>query len=580
MLKNLKIKSRLALSYIIIMVFTLLIAALALTGLKNANKELNEFTDHPYTADNAVKMCRIEVNVAARTIREMLIDPNTSKYPEYRSAVEEKVSSIRDNLEIFAKSYEKEDGLKEKYEVALNNWVNIGYRIIDEIEKGNNENAGTMLINECTPALEELISIAKEIDSSTTAMKTAALRKSIVDTNMSSLIVIILLATAATCSVIIALAVTKSIIVPVKQVENVAKQLSQGILSADIDYTAKDELGSMAENMRASMKTLSIYVHDIDVALETMANGDFNIAASQPFIGDFQNIEKSFMDFSAQMSDTLKGINTASYQVSSGSEQVATSSQALSEGAAAQAAAIQQLSATITEITKQINSNADDAQTANGLSNKAGNGVASSNVKMHEMIAAMSEISQKSEEIGKIIKTIDDIAFQTNILALNAAVEAARAGAAGKGFAVVADEVRNLAQKSAEAAKNTTLLIDGTVTAVSNGRKIADETAKSLLDIVDDAHMVTSMVMNIAISSKEQANGANQIAEAVEQISGVVQTNSATAEESAAASEELNSQADMMKQMVSHFKLKNGETHTDSQVKLDQKITPFTSEKY
>ncbi|MEG1049511.1 MAG: methyl-accepting chemotaxis protein, partial [Oscillospiraceae bacterium] len=295
-----------------------------------------------------------------------------------------------------------------------------------------------------------------------------------------------------------------------------------------------------------------------DMALATMAAGDFNISKAEPFIGDFENIERSFNEFSTKISQTLWQINMASDQVNSGAVQVSTAAQELSRGATEQSSSIEELSATISEITAQIAANAKNARSASELSHKAGEGVAQSDEHMQDMIVAMQDISNKSVEISKIIKTIDDIAFQTNILALNAAVEAARAGSAGKGFAVVADEVRNLAQKSAEAAKGTTGLIEGTVTAVSQGRKIADETAKSLGAVVENVNHVKLMVSEIADASDKQSEGAQQVNIGVEQISAVVQTNSATAEESAAASEELSGQAQMLKDLVSDFKLAKG----------------------
>lgn len=556
MLKNLKIKYRLIFSYAIIVILSLIISILALTGLKEANQSLNEFIKHSFAADTAVKMCRIETNVAARTIREMLIDNEASKFSAYRTQVQSTVDQLNQNLESFKESYTPDDGLKEKYETALKDWVQIGYSVMDEIENGDELEAREMLLNECTPALNTLVSIAQEIAAKTTSMENEALAKSERNTTKTSVFVICILAAAVLFCVILSTVVTKSIVIPIREVENAIKKLSKGILSTEITYAGDDEVGCMADSMRESMKTLSAYIRDIDDSLAMLAKGDFNITPSISFVGDFKNIETSFAMFSQKMSGVLGQINTASDQVASGSDQVSDSAQALSQGATEQASSIETLSITMSEMTEQINTNAEKAQTANELSQKAGSGIVKGNEQMKEMMQAMVDISGKSKEIGKIIKTIDDIAFQTNILALNAAVEAARAGFAGKGFAVVADEVRNLAQKSAEAAKNTTLLIEGTVQAVEKGGEIADLTANSLIAIVDDAERAKDMMLEIAEASHKQAVGAEQIMNGMEQISSVIQTNSATAEESAAASEELNGQAQILKKLVSEFKLR------------------------
>lgn len=218
---------------------------------------------------------------------------------------------------------------------------------------------------------------------------------------------------------------------------------------------------------------------------------------------------------------------------------------------------MEELAATINEISNQVKSNAENAHNVNKLADDVGLKMTESNQQMQTMIEAMKEISSSSSEIGKIIKTIEDIAFQTNILALNAAVEAARAGEAGKGFAVVADEVRNLASKSAEASKNTAVLIESSILAVEKGTKIADETAHTLLESVEGAQKVTRTIDQISKASEEQASSISQITQGIDQISNVVQTNSATAEESAAASEELSGQAQILKGLISQFKLKD-----------------------
>ncbi|MEG2088308.1 MAG: methyl-accepting chemotaxis protein, partial [Angelakisella sp.] len=265
---------------------------------------------------------------------------------------------------------------------------------------------------------------------------------------------------------------------------------------------------------------------------------------------------QSIQQINSSLGSTLSQINNAAEQVASGSGQVASGAQALSQGATEQASSVEELSATITEIAGQVRQNAENTKNANEQAAIVKGEIENGDKQMRALAAAMQDINNSSGEIAKIIKTIEDIAFQTNILALNAAVEAARAGAAGKGFAVVADEVRNLASKSSEAAKNTTVLISHSIEAVGNGTRMADSTAGALDRITTGAAKISALVAQIAAASGEQAVSIAQVNEGVSQISDVVQNNSATAEESAAASEELSGQAGMMKELISKFHFK------------------------
>jgi len=348
---------------------------------------------------------------------------------------------------------------------------------------------------------------------------------------------------------------------PIQACVNRIERLSQGDLHSPVpEVTRRDETGVLADATRVLIERLESIIDDEDHLLGEMAAGNFAVDSQveEQYCGDFRPLLASIQNIITTLSATLEQINHSSDEVSSGSDQVAAGSQALSQGATEQASSIQELAATINEISHQISNTSEHARQAKERGSMTGEGLNESSQYMEEMMQAILDISQHSDQIGKIIKTIDDIAFQTNILALNAAVEAARAGSAGKGFAVVADEVRNLAGKSAEAAKNTTILIEETVSAVERGTRIAGNTSESMQKVVAGAEEVIGLIDDIAETVAEQAEAVRQVTVGIDQISSVVQTNSATAEESAAASEELSAQAQMLKSLVGQFQLSSG----------------------
>lgn len=308
--------------------------------------------------------------------------------------------------------------------------------------------------------------------------------------------------------------------------------------------------------MNDTLDSLSSYVTEISYVLNEMANSNLEVAINNEYKGDFAQIKEALNLIIESLNTVLGEINNASEQVASGSRQVSDGSQALSQGATEQAASVEELTASITQVAAQTKQNALNANQANELAVVAKDNAEQGNTYMQGMLKSMTDINESSNNISKIIKVIDEIAFQTNILALNAAVEAARAGQHGKGFAVVAEEVRNLAARSANAAKETTAMIEGSIKKVEDGTKIANETAGALEKIVDGVAKAADLVRDIAAASNEQATGIGQINKGIEQVSQVVQTNSATAEQSAAASEELSSQAELLKEMVGKFRLK------------------------
>lgn len=357
--------------------------------------------------------------------------------------------------------------------------------------------------------------------------------------------------------ILAAMTLARGISKPIADINTRLIQLSEGDLSTEVSLiTSGDEIETLSRSLSETVKQLQLYIKEISTVTQNMASYNLKTEISEEFRGEFLPIKNSLNKILAVMNHSFVEIKESSEQVNMGAGQVSQAAQALSSGTIQQASSIEELSSTISDISQKVTQNAENSERANQKVETVRKEIEESDKQMKLLIGAMGEISTSSSEIGKIIKTIEDIAFQTNILALNAAVEAARAGESGKGFAVVADEVRNLASKSSEAAKNTTTLIEGSIKAVHNGITVVDSTAEHLQGVVAGAADVSDMVDRISRASKEQAYSIAQINSGIDQIASVVQTNSATAEESAAASEELSGQASMLQGLTDRFKLK------------------------
>lgn len=556
MLKKLKIRSKLIMGFSVVLIFSIIIALISISKLKQTNQELEYFVEKVIKADDAIKGNRISANIAARRLRDCVISEEVTS--ENKKSIEDNMEQIRTNFELVEKLNILDEKALKEYEDAMYAWFEIGNDVLQAMDDGNFKLAHKIILEECTPALENVVNVVKPLNEQTAAIQEKAIEDSVKMTNNAVILVASLLAVSIILALIISIKVTKMIVRPVRQVEEVMSGIANGQMSHQLDYDAEDEIGALVKNVRLTCTKLGDIVKNLTYLMNEMAKGNFNLKSDESlYPGDFGPILQSIRHMNHNLSDTLSQINEASNQVASGADQVSSGAQALSQGATEQASSVEELAATVNEISREIKNTAGNSKEASEKVSQAQAELTVSNEHMQELIVAMGDISQKSGDIGKIIKTIEDIAFQTNILALNAAVEAARAGEAGKGFAVVADEVRNLASKSAEAANNTTVLIEGTIQAVENGTKIADQTAQALLETVEGAKSAVNYVDRITVATDEQSNAVAQVTQGLDQISSVVQTNSATAQESAATSEELSGQAQLLKDLLSQFQLRD-----------------------
>ena len=554
-LENMHLKERIDYGYrkVITMMLISGLLSVVIIGVLFAN--MMHYVENVNAADQAVKICRINVNAAARNIREMALNEDTSSYDNYEQTVKRLLSEVDSELQILKKTEVLSDENYEEYSSALSDWGEIGYSIMEEIKNGNDENATDAILNDCTPALNKVVEIAIKLDELTDEASSETVRNMVVCTVAGFVVIIVCLVFAFTLTRKTSKRVLETILEPLHAIEDVAMELTEGNLHSTLEYHSDDEIGKLAHSMRKSIRILGTYVDDIDRSMKLFSEGNFDVHPEVEWRGDFVGILNSFMAFQASMAGTIKGIQNVSNEVSGAAEQVASSSNDLADGATNQAAVVEELTATVTGVSEQVEKNSHSAKEISVKVDELGNAISESNGKMHEMVDSMHEISEASKEIDKIITTINKIASQTNLLALNASIEAARAGEAGKGFAVVANQVNVLADQSAQAAKESATLIETSVKAVEKGMVIAGQTAAQLEEVAENSKLITTEVTNIAETLETQTTEIKQINEGIEQINDVVQTNSATSEECAAASQEMSSEAESLREMIRKFKV-------------------------
>lgn len=555
MLQNLDIKRRLLVSFGVIMILTLCLSMTAIVGLGVSRSKLNQFTEGSFVTDIAVKTARIEISTAARLVRDMFIEENTSTYPEYKEEIIASLGRLEESLQVLTTNETANKATVTRFQETVTKWEAVAKEAVALVEQGNNDAAYEILLNECPKLLNETEQIVKELDEEIFMQQEDILGSSVVINNIMVGIIAVLLIVSIVVSLFISLKITQGIVEPLKELEDVALEMSKGNMQGTINYRGNDAVGRLADSIRSSRVTLYTYIKDIDRVMDELARGNFKVDLTQEYLGDFKNIQVSIAKFIKDTSGTLSKVRNIAEGFIAESGTIATSSNVLAESATEQAGIIEEFIAQTDVIAQRIADNVNQVNQSTKMiettKQKAGEGKAI----MADMTLAMKNIDEASHNISEIIGIIDGIAQQTNLLALNAAIEAARAGELGRGFAVVASEIRELANKSSEAVKDIENMVKHSILQVAMGQEKLTDTSKSLEEISESVEKTDAMMKLLIENADSQNDALSDLNSGTAQISNVVERNVSSAQEEARISQKLAMQAENLKEMITYFNI-------------------------
>lgn len=560
-MKDLKISKKLLISYITILALLVLGIIVSIINLIAIGNEVSDFYNGPFTVSAAANTVNERFEGMQKAVYRAISNDDLTITENAIQDAKAAAAIVQEQMPIIEEHFLGDAEIVDNLKAKLAELAPMREEVLEMAANNQNKEAAQymeehniIVITEAQEYLDVLIA---------TATTNGENLINTIQAKQTSAVIILLVLGVASVGISLAFAgvITKGITGPITEIEKAAKNLETGILDSDITYESKDEMGSLADSMRQSMAILKIMIEDIAYCLNEISKGNFQVKTrhNEVYIGEFQPILLSMREMNANLSDTIRKINETSEQVALGSSQMAENAQGLAEGATDQAGSVEELNATIDGIADMSEVSADSTKKAYERITESVKMAEGSRQEMEKLLEAMERINTTSKEIGNIIAEIEDIASQTNLLSLNASIEAARAGEAGRGFAVVADQIGKLASDSAQSAVNTRELISKTLQEIEVGNEIADNTSKSFENVIEEMKGFAVVAKETSESSNEQHMNLRQIKEGMDQISGVVQSNSAAAEETSATSEELAAQSDNLKELISHFILKDAQ---------------------